>query len=373
MMTLLLWTACVLLLFYMLLLLVYFIGWVMIKPFTPNDEREHLNFTIIIPARNEEHAITACLESIAKQQYPHACWEVIVVNDYSTDGTAQVVERFIQQHPQLNIQQLHMHEHPQQHRLKKAAITFAIQKASYHHIILTDADCSRGHNWLATINSFLLKTGSKMVYAPVAFKATNLFEKIQSLEFAGLVAIGAAAIRLRNPNMCSAANLIFEKKVFNEVGGYTGVDGVASGDDEFLLHRVFKAYPDKVQFLKHIDALVETTANASIKQLADQRRRWVSKSTKYENRYITAIMVGAYLFNAGVLFFLIANWRFGILLLLGKILAEGLLLFAVMSFYKRRVYLVFLPLAELFHIVYVLIIGIWGNLGTYQWKGRRLK
>lgn len=368
------WGAFVLLLFYALLLLIYLAGWLMIKPFANNKNNEkQLTFTVIIPARNEAHTIETCLEGIVGQEYPAGHLEIIVVDDYSTDDTAAVVEHFIKCNPNANIRLLHMQEHPQQHRLKKAAITFAIGQARHEYIILTDADCSRGKYWLQTINNFLVDTKGKMVYAPVSFKATNVFEKIQSLEFAGLVAIGGAAIRLRNPNMCSAANLIFEKKVFTEVGGYTGVDGVASGDDEFLLHRVFKVYPNGVHFLKHIDALVETTANSSLKQLADQRRRWVSKSTKYENRYITAIMVGAYLFNAGVLFFLLADWRFGLMLLAFKTLVEGLLLYFVMSFFKRRYYLIFLPVAELFHIVYVLVIGIWGNMGTYQWKGRSLK
>jgi hypothetical protein len=212
-----------------------------------------------------------------------------------------------------------------------------------------------------------------MVYAPVEFKAGNLFEKIQSMEFAGLVGIGGAAIRLKNPNMCSAANLLFEKSIFDEVEGYTGYDGIASGDDEFLMHKIFKRYPDGVHFLRNEKAIVYTSANTSLQQLADQRRRWVSKSTKYENRYITAILIAAYLFNLSVIVNLFVNTAFGLWQLLAKTLTEGLFLYSVLRFFKRQNYLLFLPLAELFHILYVLIIGIWANMGTYTWKGRNVK
>ena len=118
---------------------------------------------------------------------------------------------------------------------------------------------------------------------------------------------------------------------------------------------------------------VFTTANASVQQLAQQRKRWVSKSTKYDNRYITAILVGAYLFNASVLILLIVNPIAGLCVLAGKTLVEALFLFDVMRFFKHKSYLLFLPLAELFHIIYVLIIGIWANVGTYTWKERDLK
>jgi cellulose synthase/poly-beta-1,6-N-acetylglucosamine synthase-like glycosyltransferase len=173
--------------------------------------------------------------------------------------------------------------------------------------------------------------------------------------------------------MCSAANLILETKVFAEVGGYAGNEQVATGDDEFLLHKVLKVYPNHVRFMKNREAIVTTSANQSLSALADQRRRWVSKSAKYENRYITAILVAAYLFNAGIVYHLIANPKVGLYLLIIKSLTEGIFLYSVLKFFKRKQYILFLPLAEPFHILYVLIIGLWANMGSYNWKGRNVK
>jgi hypothetical protein len=211
-----------------------------------------------------------------------------------------------------------------------------------------------------------------MTYAPVLFNANTIFEKIQSLEFAGLVAIGGAAIEIKKPNMCSAANLIFEKNVFYEVNGYDGIDHISSGDDEYLLHKVFKKYPSNIHFLKNNEAIVYTSANGTLAELASQRKRWVSKSTKYENKYITAILVAAYLFNASIVYYLCMVPMFGLLLLGIKALVEGIFLYDVLKFFKRKSYILFLPLAEPFHILYVLIIGIWANMGTYNWKDRNV-
>lgn len=360
-------------LFYVLLISIYHIGWLKIKPFKFRRWENKVTFSIIIPARNEAHHIEECMRGLMQQDYPKHAYEIIVINDHSVDDTRKIVEDVMAESRHDNIRLINMEDDEQKRIMKKAAVTYAISGSKNRYIVLTDADCTRGTLWLESINSFINENQSKMIYAPVEFKARNVFEKIQSLEFAGLVGIGGAAIRLKNPNMCSAANLIFEKTLFNEVGGYEGNENIASGDDEFLLHKAFKKYPDNIHFLKSKEAVVKTTANASIKQLSDQRRRWVSKSTKYENRYITAILVGAYLFNALVFLNLIFNVKYGLILLAAKTIAEGLFLFNVMRFFKKESYLLLLPLAEIFHIWYVLIIGIWANVGTYNWKGRDVK
>jgi len=361
----------VLTIFYVSLIISYYFGWKLIPHFKVKSSGRAVmhTFSILIPVRDEATVIMKCLTDILKQNYPKGSFEVIVINDHSSDETVAIVGSFRKENPEFNIQLIEL----QERKLKKAAITFGVQFASNEYIILTDADCERGTEWLSTMNYFISETKTKMVYAPVAFKAENIFQKIQAMEFAGLVGIGAAAIQLKNPNMCSAANLMFEKKVFYEVGGYKGYDGIASGDDEFLMHKVFKKYPNDIMFLRNEKAVVFTSANTSLSELADQRRRWVSKSTKYENRYITAILVGAYFFNASILINLATEIEVGFYQLIIKTIVEGVFLYSVLGFFGKKKLLFFLPIAELFHIIYVVIIGVWANYGTYNWKGRNVK
>lgn len=360
--------------FYVLLIGIYTIGWILIPARVSKKIVAQQNtYSILIAVRNEAKVIEKCLADIFHQHFPSANFEVIVINDYSTDETALCVSNFIRDNNLSNLRLLHMSDLSLQQQMKKAAITHGVSMAKGSYIILTDADCERGRNWLSAIDAMVSDTQAKMIYAPVVFKSANIFEHIQAMEFAGLVGIGAAAIRLNNPNMCSAANLIFEKQAFLEVDGYKGNEDVASGDDEYLLHKICKRYPGRVHFLKSKDAIVSTSANASLAQLAEQRKRWVSKSTKYENRFITAILVAAYLFNASIVAALFISPLCGITMLLAKMGIEGIFLFLVLGFFSNRRYLFLLPLAETFHILYVLIIGILANTSAYKWKDREIK
>ncbi len=363
---------------YACLILFYYMGWLLIPKQNASVLFEpKIGFSILVPARNEEVSILNCLASIINQNYPSALFEIIVINDHSTDKTAKIVEEIIASNATINIRLIDAELAG--FSGKKNAITAGISIANFDLIVLTDADCTRGNLWLSSLNNFVQHTSVKMIYAPVFFHASTVFEKFQSLEFAGLVGIGGAAIQLKNPNMCSAANLVFTKDAFNEVGGYLNNEHIASGDDEFLLHKIFKKYPDEVYFLKDERAIVYTSPNGSMEQLTQQRRRWVSKSTKYEERYITAILVGAYFFNLSMLLNVIISifyegfWQVGLTQLLIKMFAEGLILGSILHFFKRKQLLLLMPLVQPFHILYVIIIGIWANVNTYTWKERELK
>jgi cellulose synthase/poly-beta-1,6-N-acetylglucosamine synthase-like glycosyltransferase len=72
-----------------------------LKPVSPATGTAATRFSIIIPARNEEESIGRCLSSLFSQDYPAELFQVIVVDDHSTDGTASVVSRLKDNHPNL--------------------------------------------------------------------------------------------------------------------------------------------------------------------------------------------------------------------------------------------------------------------------------
>jgi len=67
------------------------IGWRKIKMFRPVPGNYKTLVSVIVPARNEEHAITDCLDAIIHQNYPVELVEIIVVDDHSTDSTVKVI------------------------------------------------------------------------------------------------------------------------------------------------------------------------------------------------------------------------------------------------------------------------------------------
>ena len=214
---------------------------------------------------------------------------------------------------------------------KKAAVARGIEAARGEVILVTDADCTMGPNWVRSMASqFTPTTG--MVSGPVVLEGETIFGDFQALEFMGLIAVGAGSIGAGTPNTCNGANLAYRKQVFAEVGGFAGIDQIASGDDELLMHKIADQTDWKIRFAKDQGAIVSTAAHRSWKDFKAQRLRWVSKSTQYQNPRITLTLIISYLAILGLpLLLLLAPffpvlWPFLALNLSLKILSEATIL-----------------------------------------------
>ena len=342
--------------------------------------------TVVIPVRNEAGNIENLLHDLAKQTYPH--FEVIVADDSSTDNSLGIVEAYARNAP------FALHPLPLADERtaspKKRAITQSIALATGDLIVTTDGDCRVGPNWLATLAAFYEKTGAKLISGPVTFtQEQTLFDSLQTVEFASLIGTGACTMALGYPTMCNGANLCYEKKVFVELGGFAGVDHLASGDDEFLMHKVAAQYPASrrpvghhpvgVQFLKSADAIVRTQPHRSIRAFYSQRRRWASKWRAYQTYWPSVLAVFVFLSNA-IPVFTTLGWILGFLngntalVVIGlKALPEFLFLRQVLVFLQKKSSVGVIPLTQLVYPFYVLFFGLAAQGKGYMWKGRKLK
>ena len=369
--------------FYILLYIFFIRGWGDLPEFQQSNVVSHsLRFSILIPARNEEANIYNCIQDLILQNYPTDLFELIIIDDHSTDRTAQIVKKvkLLTHGPSIKI--IRMGKVPAKGTIafKKEAINEGISLSTNDWIITTDADCRRGKEWLSTIASFIEEKKPLMVCGPVIYEGGHtIFENAQSLECLGLVAIGAASLQNKFPNMCNGANLAYQKSAFMEVNGYAGTKELASGDDEFLMHKIHTQWPGKVLFLKSNAAVVSTSPIKKLPELMQQRKRWVSKSRKYSFKGITIVLALSYLFNLSIALNLIASiisaeyWILFTACLAAKLLPEYIFLQSVSRFFRKgRLMRFFIP-GSLLHVPYVLFIGIYGNFGQYKWKGRTVK
>jgi cellulose synthase/poly-beta-1,6-N-acetylglucosamine synthase-like glycosyltransferase len=206
-------------------------------------------------------------------------------------------------------------------------------------------------------------------------------EQFQSLDFAGMMAITAAGIQGKYLYMCNGANLAYPKAVFEEVKGFEGVDGLASGDDMLLLQKIADRYPDGIQYLKTNAAVVLTAPMQTLSSFIQQRRRWASKSGSYKG-WGTQLQLGlVWLFSLSMLLTLCLTPFLGCSMLLLwliqfalKAIADYLLLNSACRFFKRiDLMKVFWPSLFL-HWGYIIWVGSLGLLPTkYKWKGRSVK
>lgn len=371
-----------LLLAYCILIVQYKRWFCRLHPFDAvQKERPITSFSVIIPARNEAHHIGACLKGILQQSYPPALLEVIVINDHSTDTTAEVVKNLQQEY--FNLHLINLEEHVDGSSInayKKKAIELAISKSKGDWIITTDADCSIPNRWLELYNAYIQEKDPVLVAGPVMFSnQSTVLSLFQLLDFLSLQGITAAAVSAGYHTMCNGANLAYKKTVFYEVGQFSGIDQLASGDDMLLMYKIKKRYPKQLGYLFHQDAIVTTEPMLTWKDFLNQRIRWASKADSYNDRSVFRILALVYAVNLGLLILLpvnlfisgeIAHW---LTLMLIKTCIELYFLNPVAAFYQHKSTLLYFPLMQPLHLLYTVVAGWLGKFGSYQWKGRKVQ
>ena len=335
-----------------------------------------IHFTIVIPARNEAANIKNCVDSILAQDYPSSFFEVIVVDDFSEDDTAFIVKAIGQDHPNVKLLSLADFFKPgEMNSFKKKAIEKAVSHAKGNWIVTTDADCLIPKHWLSLYSAYILKYNPVFVAAPVMFiKESGILNEFQLLDFLALQGITAAAVGAGKHSMSNGANLAFEKSAFIAVGGYQGVDQIASGDDMFLMHKMKVTLSNRIGYLFHPGAIVLTKAMSNWSDFIMQRIRWSSKARYYDDNSIFWVLLLVYLYNFSLLVLLLAGAYMPVLISLAiKTIFEIVFLSPVSKFYQLTGELRFFPLYQPLHIVYTIVAGLFGQVKTYTWKGRRVK
>ena len=364
----------ILLICYSGILLFFIKGWWGLKNGQPIQSQFKTTVSVLVPVRNEEQHIANLVQDLIAQNYPIALFNIIIIDDHSTDQTATIVRSFSNS----NLRLLQLSIEKPINSYKKRAIATAIAECDSELIITTDGDCRMGSDWIASIVSMYEQEQCQLISSPVAYhQEKSLAEKIQTVEFELLIAAGAACIQNKFPNTCNGANLAYTRAAYHAVGGFKGIDELASGDDELLLHKIHKQFPDGLRFLKESSAIVYTEAKGTLRSFYQQRKRWASKSVKYADKRMVLLVSIIYFFHlvifiqAGLLFFTRANLAMFVKLIGVKIGLDAILIFQSLSFFKKRRLLFLLPLVEIFYVIYILIIGIIANIGgAYEWKGR---
>ncbi len=331
--------------------------------------------SIIIPARNEAENITRLLKGLANQDYPQNQFEVIMVDDASTDETVLLAEKGCLDFKHAMVIPLGKNDITRSH--KKRAIEAGIEKARGELIVCTDADCYHPPTWLTAITTLYQVKGKKFIAAPVVYETKpTLLSVFQTLDFLTLQGITAASVAIRFHTMCNGANIAYSKQVFYEVGGFEGIDKLPTGDDMLLMHKVFQKYPNDIGYLRLPEAIVSTQAASTWATFFQQRIRWASKAAYYDDKRIFWVLLLVYFFNVwifllGVVGFWVAGlWVLAWVMLGFKTLGELIFLWPVAGFYHKRKWLWWFPLLQPIHILYTMAAGWLGRFSSYQWKGR---
>jgi cellulose synthase/poly-beta-1,6-N-acetylglucosamine synthase-like glycosyltransferase len=332
--------------------------------------------TVIVAARNEDKFIGQCLQSLVQQTYPANNYEIIIVDDGSTDMTSSIIRSFSERYANVHLLSLPIGTERRTGH-KPSAIAKGITQAAGEIILTTDADCIAPPRWIEIMANHF-DSNVAFVAGPVTEQvSTKFFSTLEQLEFLGLITTAAGLIGSGRPIICNGANLAFRKNAFISVGGFGRMG--SSNDDELLMNKMVQKKIGRIVFAPESNAMITTRSSNTILTFLRQRIRWANKRGRYEDKSILITLVSLYIF------FLLLCVTFLFIpleqtLLLPVILAFGVKVcidyFTLRS--GARLFLQHVPIfhfliAELLHVPYIVIAAAIGQLVSIQWKGRTIR
>lgn len=256
------------------------------------------SISVIICARNEAQNLKKNLPLILEQDYANP-FEVIVVNDASTDETIEVLQSFQKNYPHLKI--INILE--KKIKGKKGALAAGIEAAQFDWILVTDADCyPLSKNWVNDMINGANVKDIGLAYAPYKKRDgfLNKFIRFETVwtatQYMGFALAG-------EPYMGVGRNMIYKKKLYYEVGGFEKHQHIASGDDDLFINSAISKKNFKIILTP--STFMYSEPKTQWKAYFTQKNRHVSTATSYILKH--QIMLGM-LSASHFLFFVTAFW-----------------------------------------------------------------
>lgn len=238
--------------------------------------KEHLFFSVVIAAKNEEKNIPRIINSLKKLDYPKDKFEIIIIDDNSSDKTYELVSELIKGKDNFYLYKAEQKEFP----AKKGSLNFGIKKAKNPFIIITDADCLPEKDWLKSYSENFNK-GFEFVFGNSPFLQNHsLVNKISCFENLRSSILSFTAARIGFPYSASARNFGFKKLSFEKIEGYSNTMETLSGDDDLLLREAVK-YKLKIGAVLNNDSFVYSSAKKKFMEYFNQRARHTKTSFYY--------------------------------------------------------------------------------------------
>jgi glycosyltransferase involved in cell wall biosynthesis len=370
--------AAIISIFYCLIICAFIIGFDKLKNIENRNSKPKNTFSIIIPFRNEAENLPVLLHSFSQINYPKILFEIILVNDCSSDNYKSIIEVFRTENSNINctlINNSNVTNSP-----KKDAIAKAVKISKFDWIVTTDADCIVPKNWLKLFNQTIKNENALFIAAPVKFKSEATFlHHFQNLNFISLLGSTIGSFGIKKPILCNGANLCYNKSTFLELNGFKGNEVIASGDDIFLLEKVTQKYPKNVSYLKANEAIVETISEKNWKLFFNQQLRWASKTTTYNNWFSKLVGLIVFIENLLVIvlgistLFILEYWKCFLVVFLVKVLVDFILIFKTTKFFKNKKSLNYYLIISVLYPFFIVFIALASLFKNYQWKGRFFK
>lgn len=248
--------------------------------------------SIVIPARNEQHRIGRCLESLIRVKYPPELLEIIVVNDRSTDDTHSVVSLYMERMPLLRLVDVHQGGSGNL-RGKAGALDEGIRQARGSIVLLTDADCAVHPLWVHAHVALYANPQVGMVCGYTLIDGSSLFANYQAVEWNTTHTMASAGVHYRQYLGCFGNNMSIRRSVYTALGGYAAIP--FSVTEDLALLQAVGAQGWQIRYVCSLESSVETEPCQTLREYLLQHQRWVHGAKRLGWRaYMFVISTVAY-------------------------------------------------------------------------------
>lgn len=266
--------------------------------------------SVIICAKNESENLRQFLPLILEQDYP--CFEVIVINDGSTDETSDLLQDLSLTYP--NLYRTFVPEHANIRSTKKLGLTIGIKAAKFDVLLFTDADCKpAGARWIADMaRNFTPNTEFVLGYGAYMHEKGFMSRMISyDTLFIGMQSLGYALTG--HPYMGVGRNMAYRKETFVRMKGFHKSLALQSGDDDLFVNNGANEYNTRVEISS--GSVTWSVPKSTFNTWFRQKERHLSTSDFYKpgSLFRIGLEVGSRgLFYALVCFIAILSpWIFG--------------------------------------------------------------
>ena len=241
-------------------------------PKMPNHQKKAENggISAIVCYYNEGANVHKSILALNNQSYHNL--EHVLVDDMSTDNTYDLLNK-LAGHNTLVVQNDNMHDG------KKLALTKGIKTATKEWILLTDADCIVPKKWAKTMFSYTENHKIVLGYAPLN-KSNTLVGKFARYEtyYTALQYLSFALAG--RPYMGVGRNLLYNRSIFNNAGGFDSHTDIASGDDDLLIN--YASNSENTKICLDPDSFVYSPGKETLRSFIRQKTRHLSSSHRYK-------------------------------------------------------------------------------------------
>lgn len=280
---------------------VYYIGIFSKFSFTKPEAitPKNIPISVIVCAKNEEENVKEYIPLLAQQDYP--TFELVLIDDASSDETLEVFEAFEQQYP--NIRLVKVKNNEAFWGNKKYAMTLGIKAAKYEHLLFTDADCfPLTKDWITNMSAHFDRDKKIVLgYGGYTKIANSFLNKIIRYETVLTAIQYFSWAKIGKPYMGVGRNLAYKKEVFFSVNGFIEHIQIRSGDDDLFINQAANA--DNTIIATSPESFTYSEPKKTYKEWFNQKRRHVATAEHYK----TSDQVQLSVFYAAQLLFLLVG------------------------------------------------------------------